>query len=189
MMYEDYIDTQRSYVRELKKLLTRFARNIGSSAPLVEPFVDDISTTKQQILDKPWDEKTKREICRTPGMLMINVDFDEFDPQNDPWLYFYFGNRYRCGADKRVFNSFKKAHEESVDGLHIVDEVLQKLTNIIRKDDCDIFNEVRKLYKKPIDALSVFEVKPGVFGFSIDIIKGYQVIRNTYENIRVKRKK
>lgn len=172
MIYEDYIETQFAFVKELKKILVGFARNLGSSAALIEPFVDDISKIKQQVLNKSWSKEALCEISNTPGILMINVDFNIFNPQNDPWIYFHFG-------DKQI-NRYEDHRN--------IDKLLQKLANIVNDENRDIFKEAQELKKINIDILSVFEAKPGVFGFSIDIEKGIQEFSKFYNNIKNKRR-
>ena len=42
LLYEDYIETQTQFARELDLELERFARNLGDRGAVVRPFLGDI---------------------------------------------------------------------------------------------------------------------------------------------------
>ena len=76
MLIEDYIEAQSQFVRDLDQELERFARKLGDSAAVVKPFTGDIDAVRSQVLDKNWTESELLEVRNTPGLLMINQDFD-----------------------------------------------------------------------------------------------------------------
>jgi hypothetical protein len=93
MLIEDYIEAQSQFVRDLDQELERFARKLGNSAAVVKPFTGDIDAVRSQVLDKNWTENELREVTNTPGLLMINQDFDVFNPRLHPWMIINFGRR------------------------------------------------------------------------------------------------
>ena len=173
LLVEDYVEVQSQFVRELDLELERFARNLGDSAPVVKPFMGDIDATRSHVLEKPWTDNEKHEIRKTPGLLMINVDFDIFDPNRHPWIHLHFQERMQ-GARDTI----------GIRGL------LGELALAVRNSDKDIFQEAHKLQLQHQlsleDVASVFEAKPGMFGFSVDLIEGAKVLQVLFSHIREK---
>ncbi|MGH7791383.1 MAG: hypothetical protein ACREOB_03620 [Thermodesulfobacteriota bacterium] len=93
LLIEDYIEAQTYFAHELDLHLERFARKLGDSAALVRPFTGDIETVRQQVLEKSWSESELEEIQNTPALLMIDQDFNDFDPRKHPWMVINFGGR------------------------------------------------------------------------------------------------
>ena len=125
LLYEDYIETQTEYVKKLEQVLYRFARNLKENGGVVKPFLEDIEKAKIDILSKNWTEREKQNFLKTPGMLMINVDFNTFNPKKNKWIYFNF-NPKNCNIDE-------------------VDELLKNICNVINNEKHDIFKEVKKV--------------------------------------------
>jgi len=123
LLLEDYIQTQSQFVRELDLELERFTRNLGDSVPLIKSFAGDIDATRSHVLDKSWNREQRQEIVKTPGMLMINEDFDVFDPREHPWIYLYLGEKMY----------------EGVPSAYRVGELLNELALVVRDTDKDIF--------------------------------------------------
>lgn len=169
LLLEDYIEAQIRFVRDLDPYLERFARNLGDSAALVRPFAGDIETTRQHVLSKNWSRDQLDEIAKTPSLLMINNDFDTFDPLLHPWIQVHFGERlYDAGPGVREFG-----------------QMLDRLAKAVRDSENDIFETAHNLlYEVRLsDAAKVFEAKPGIFGFSIDLVRGADVLRNLYHRL------
>lgn len=167
LLIEDYIEEQTQFMRELYLYLEKFARDLKEAAPLWRPFRGDIETTRDEFLRKNWGFQQRHEIEKTPAILMINVDFIEFDPQIHPWFHFSFGDRLR----------------EGLPGAYKVGEILNQLAEIVKDSEVDIFQSANRL-KYDIefsDAVRVFEAKPGIFGFSIDLIKGAELLLTAFK--------
>lgn len=158
LLLEDYIEAQTQFVRELDLELERFARRLGDAAAVVRPFTGDIESTRQQVLDKQRSESQKGEIYKTPSLLMINEDFGLFDPRLHPWIQLHLGQRLQRG----------------VEGVREFRSTLDKLAAAVLQSDEDIFEAAHDLVDviRPSDVAKVFEAKPGIFGFSIDLIYG-----------------
>lgn len=172
LLLEDYIQAQSQFVRELDLALERFARNMKDSGVLVRPFAGDIESTKSHVLTKKWSREQLEEITKTPGLLMIDVDFDAFDPREHRWLHFCFGARLH----------------EGVPATYQMGEALGRLAEAVCDADTDVFRAANSLKHEVgfADAAKVFEAKPGVFGFSIDLVKGGQLLTSLYRRIAYK---
>ena len=86
LLLQDYIQEENELSRQMKASLERFARDVGNAAALVRPFRGDIEATRRDVLTKSWPPTAEQEIQTTPSLLMINRDFDAFDPREHPWL-------------------------------------------------------------------------------------------------------
>ncbi len=165
LLLEDYIEEQRTFARDLDLELERFARNLGQNGALVRPFTGDIEATKTHILDKKWTREQLQELRKTPALLMINVDFNEFDPQEHPWFLLNFDEHTSRSPSVRDFR-----------------DVLENLSDSVNANSIDIFKEAPRIARsiknevRFSDVAEVFEAKVGVFGFSIDLIKGWKLL-------------
>ncbi len=170
LLLEDYIEAQTHFARELDLNLERFARNLGDSAALVRPFIGDIDKVRQQVLDKHWSEQELDEVQNTPALLMINQDFNDFDPRDHPWLIINFG--------RRVTGSFG--------GQHQFEHLLDELVEVVLEANEDFFTAAYNL-KHEIQATErakVFEAKPGLFGFSINLFYAGSILKKVYARMR-----
>lgn len=157
LVFEDYVETQTELVKGLEPYLERFARNLGDKGAMVKPFIGDIPNVRDHILNKNWTRDELALVGTTPGLLMINVDFDDFDPRQHPWVHIGLWSKDPSGRIQ----------------VAEVKNILENLVNIVTKSDKDIFTEAAAA-KNEIsvsDLADVFEAKPGIFGFSIDLIK------------------
>src|ERR1700731_1842978 len=166
LLVEDYIEVQSAFMRELDPALERFARNMKTSGVLVRSFSGDIESTKLHVLEKPWTDAQRGEILNTPGLLMIDVDFDNFDPREHRWLHLSFGSRMHGEAPR----ADRFAH--ALGGL--AEAVCDAQTDVFVAASA-LIHEVRFA-----DAAELFTAKSRIFGFSIDLIKGGQLLRELY---------
>lgn len=90
ILLEDYIQAQTTFMKDLYLELERFDRALKLNGILFCPYEGDIEATRAQVLSKPWQASEKRCLCKTPGILILNVSFDLFDPQLNPWIYLNF---------------------------------------------------------------------------------------------------
>ena len=166
LLYEDYIEVQKPFSRDFDLLLERFARNMGDYGVVVRPFLGDIETARSHILEKPWTEHEKKELRKTPGLLVIDRDFDEFNPREHRWLYLNFGGR--------IYDTPVPIDE--------YEDILSDLAEIVSNPDSDFFKDalpvIRKL--KMSGLAEIFEAKPEIFGFSVDLKKSAQILREMF---------
>jgi hypothetical protein len=170
LLLEDYIESQTQFARELDLHLERFARNLGDNAALVRPFMGDIDTVRQQVLDKQWLEKELEEVRNTPALLMIDQDFNDFDPRKHSWMIINFG--------RRVTGAYG--------GLPQFESILDELVDIALNAKEDFFTAAYNL-KHEIQATEcarIFEAKPGLFGFSVNLFYVGTILKKIYDRIR-----
>jgi hypothetical protein len=162
LLVEDYIEAQSRFVRDLDQALERFARRMGDSGVLVRPFTGDIETTRSHVLSESWRPNELTEISRTPGLLMIDTDFDEFDPRQHRWLFIHLGER--AESNRSAAQKFA--------------EMSTELAEAVCDADTDVFDSVRAAINdvQIPDVAKVFEAKPGIFGFSVDLVAGAQLV-------------
>jgi hypothetical protein len=160
LLFEDYIEAQHGLSAELKLEIERFARNMGDAGAVVAPFAGDVPITQGHVRAKLWPHDILRLLYDTPAMLMIDKDFSEFDPRYDPWVLFHFG---RGEQDAAKFRS-----------------LLEKVTEAVTGGSKDPFEIVRKALQleEVRSASESIELKPGIFGISIDLRKGWDALKS-----------
>ncbi|MFH0982764.1 MAG: hypothetical protein V2A79_14670 [Planctomycetota bacterium] len=166
LLYQDYIDAESQFARELDLELERFARNLGHSAALVRPFRGDIEATRSHILHKNWTPEQHKELRRTPALLMINVDFDAFDPQEHPWFLLSFGDKMTQGLV----------------GVYEFRDALRKLAEAVSAVNVDVFEAAHVIQHeiRLSDAAKLFEAKPGILGISVDLMQAGRFLAELY---------
>lgn len=164
VLLEDYTDLEQGFVKEFRVDLERLARDMGSRGAVVEPFLGDIETTRAELLDKAWTEQEAGEVVRVPSLLVINKDFDDFSPRSDPWIIFHFDER-RYGG-----------HEGRAD----LRETFRAIVAAVASPDSerDLYSIAQDVASQGADFSKVFGLRPGLFGFSIDILAAGQQIRD-----------
>jgi hypothetical protein len=162
LLFEDYIDAQRGLSDEVKAELERFARNLGDAGALVAPFPGDVPTTQGNVLNKHWTEEERHELHETPAMLMIDTDFDAFDPRRHSWILFHFD---RSSADRTYAAKLRS--------------LLAKIVSATSNQDIDPFAVVRHALRDGVVARAskVFKLEPGAFGVSIDLKAGWSSLK------------
>jgi hypothetical protein len=163
LLFEDYIDAQRGLSDEVKAELERFARNLGDFGALVAPFPADAPTAHISILDKQWSEGEKIELRQTPAMLMIDTDFDAFDPRRHSWMLFHFDRS----------SHYDGAYAPKLRSL------LAKIVAATSDREPDPFAVVRSAMRNEAvaRAAKVFKLTPGAFGVSVDLRAGWTALK------------
>lgn len=156
LLFEDYIEAQSSFMQDFDKEIERFARNLKNDGAVIRPFLGDIEATRQQILDKTWRNGEERCFYHTPGLLVLSVPFSEFDPDKHSWAYFCF--------DVKDFDGNR----------HALMELSKKIN-----ENVDIFKAVENVSRQYRRSKigKVFEAKPGIWGFSIDLVNGWKYLK------------
>ena len=161
LVLSDYLDEQTEFFRHLEPHLERFARKLGKAGDLIRPFTGDIETVRDQVLSKEWTEKERQEL-KTPCLLMINEPFDSFDPRNHSWIVIHLDHGAGDGVDK----------------ARRLGATLERLATAVASRSDDPFEVAHALVYEvtPSEAARVFEAKPGIFGFSIDLAEGVKFV-------------
>lgn len=169
LLLEDYLEAQSAFADHLSQDLERFARNLGDKGALVRPFLGDVETVRVEVHDKPWSAAELEEVRKTPAILMIDRDFDQFSPREHPWFLLHFGRRAASMPDERLFRS-----------------ILGELVDVVKDPSVNVFEAAAQARHEitAADVVKVFEAKPSLFGFSINLIGASSLLRKVYERMR-----
>lgn len=119
-----------NYVKELDIILEGFAVKLDkSSSGVLKPDILHIDNVKQDILTKDWTEKEREIFLKTPGMLMINMNFQQFNPRKHKWIY--------ISLSKKDYNTIED-----------VKELLDNICKIVNTSTNNIFEEIEKVKNK-----------------------------------------
>lgn len=133
----DSLENRIDFVQELNILIERFSRDLDDRGLIVKSYDSDIEKVRKQILDKPWNPRRLETIRKTPGILMIDTDFDVFNPNRDNWIYFYFIRDQRFKRNRG--NGFT---------IEEAEELFDKLAELIIENEFNIFKEVKRMLVK-----------------------------------------
>ena len=167
---EDYVENQIKLKEQLTPLLTEFARNLLDKGAVVKAFEKDIAVVSKEVEQK-FDQKFSidkivsfNQRIETPGLLVINSDFDTFNPKENEWLYISFRDYIDDYGNLR-FRDLK--------------DLLDVLTTICLGNENLFKSALEYLRKeKSVDAHKIIELKPGIFGISLDLKEAFNFIRN-----------
>jgi hypothetical protein len=158
---EDYVQQQVRLKEQLNPLLEDLGRNLLDKGAVVKAFDRDLDSANRE-LTKKFDQEFTRDIIisfdnqmEKPGLLILNSDIESFDPKNHQWIYISF----REFLDE--FGGVK---------IYKLKEMFDFLTTSI-KENKDLFNEAKNYLKKEkaVSAHKMVELKPGIFGISLDL--------------------
>lgn len=161
LLFEDYIEAQRGLSQAVKDELERFARNLGDVGAVVLPFAGDAPMTHRSVLDKNWSDAEKQELRLTPAILMVDQDFDDFDPHQHSWVLFHFDR-----ADDPSYASKLRS-------------LLKQLSDAVASTDMDAFAIIGQAIRSEAiaKASNSFKLEPGAFGVSIDLRSGFDALK------------
>lgn len=166
---EDYIQEQTELRKRIDPLLEGFGRNLLNRGAVVKAFDKDILWTKDEVLDKWKQQEDLQEIVffkdnkHTPGLLMVDKDFDIFNPKTDQWLYVSFRDYMDDFGNFKIFE---------------LQNLLMTFAEICNSDK-DLFDEAKSYIRKneAVDAHKILEIKPGIFGISFDLKEAINFVK------------
>jgi hypothetical protein len=132
LLFEGYIEAQSSFVQDFDLLLERFARNIGDAGVVVRPFLGNLEATRTHILNKDWTREENMEFRNTPGLLVLDKDFDIFNPREHRWMYLNFGGK--------VYDSPVPIRE--------YEDILDELADVVSDPESDFLEEALPIIRK-----------------------------------------
>ena len=170
----DIYENQRDFVKELNLLIYRFSEDLSNKGLVVKTYDSNIKKVRKEILDKPWKPYRLKTIKKTPGILMIDTDFNTFNPNKDNWIYFYFirDQRYK----ENMGNSFT---------IEEAEKLFDKLSEVIANDNGNVFEKVKKnLFVEKTKRVGGFIAKEGIsYGIGISADKFLNIINKIYRDI------
>ena len=98
--------------------------------------------------------------------MVLDKDFDEFNPREHRWLYLNFGGK--------VYDSPVPINE--------YEDILAELAEIISNPESDFFEEALPVIRqlKLASVAEIFEAKPDIFGFSVDLKRAATILREMF---------
>lgn len=158
---EDYVEAQVKFTEQLNPLLEDLGRNLLDKGAVVKAFDRDISNANRELAEK-FDQEFTRDIIisinnklEKPGLLILNSDIQSFTPKEHKWLFISLRDFMDDLGALKIFK---------------MKEFFDILTIAIN-DGQDLFEEAKDYIKmeKAISAHKMVELKPGIFGISLDL--------------------
>lgn len=151
LLLRDYIEADNGFSKDVTAEIERFARDIGNFGAVVKPFAGDVSNVNRDISSKKWTEKQKEDLLRTPALLMIDKNFDEFDPSKHSWVVIHL--------------------EPSNQGATQLRSVLKLITDAVKTPYSNPITVVQQALRKArlLEAGKAVSLKPGAFGIDVDL--------------------
>lgn len=169
----DYINGAEQIMSSLEPLLTNFARDLDGNA-LVIPFRGDENNTLDDALDKfqcHHDYQKSDLIDKLPAILAIDVDFDTFDPKQHNHILISLKDSISKYGHVAIFE-VQELLNELVLGTRI-HSLFQHIGDFLKNKQKENTWEV---------ARNIVEIKPEIFGISIDIRKGIKLFKSVIKN-------
>ena len=163
LLTEDYIEENRKIAEAVSPLLTKFARDLGDEGALVRPFKGHEATTLGDVVRRPWGNEMIMRMRRDlPALLAIDEDFDHFDPSKHQYIYISLRDSMDQFGNVKVFE---------------LQEFLEALTEAVKNGE--VFETARKQLREHKQRLAwgALQLKPGIFGFALDLKKGLEFAR------------
>lgn len=163
LLTETYVEAQKRIAESLSPLLTEFARDLGEQGALVRPFPGDEGTTLGNALEKDWSNDQIMQMRDSlPALLIIDVDFNQFDPKHSNFFYVSLRDSMNKYGDVEIFQ---------------VRELLNMLVEACR---CSNLFRIAREHITAQDSRTVWEaleLKPEFMGFSFDLKKAIEFLR------------
>jgi hypothetical protein len=113
--------------REIKNQLEGFGHDLYEIGAVSLPFNASLDVVAEQVKSKQWPEDISKRLRDRPYMLVINQDFNEFDPRTDSYAFFWFSNlNGQVGKVAEVFHEMAKEAWSGGDLFKFVRELNQK---------------------------------------------------------------
>lgn len=154
--YLFFVVTWNDYVtvitEEIEKQFEPFGADLGAKGLVVRAFKNASTSTFDEIRVKPWPEDIQDRFDneQDPFMLIINKDFQTFNPRHDRWSVLWFSD-----------------YTEKPERIY---KVFGKIANKIRKGE-NVFDFLRTATNKSRlqKWVQFFSFSPEIFGISIDV--------------------
>jgi hypothetical protein len=144
-------DYASGIAEEIEKQFEPFGADLGIKGQIVKAFKTASFNTADEVLSKKWTKemKEKLESSQDPVMLIIDQDFNLFNPAEDQWAIIWFSDYFK--NTEKIYRIFSLLSGKT-------------------KRDEDLFKFLKSQTKKENFKkwLGYIEISPGIFGFNID---------------------
>ncbi len=146
-------DFSNAITESLERNLETLGQEIGLQGKVVQAYKAARRETYEEVEKKegwPYDVHARFDLEQYPFMLVIDTDFEQFDPQQNNWTIVWFSD-----------------FRENPDSIF---EIFSALVKKIRRED-NLFDYFKSLKTKQTvkGLIDYFELKPGAFGVSVDV--------------------
>ena len=145
---------------EMNVQLDAFGADLGTSGLVLQPYKASEYQTFEEIAKKDWPSEFRKRLEDEvdPCMLVIDRDFEAFNPANDRWAVVWFSDLSTYAKDlPRLFHKLAQLSRSKEDVFGYLKQLALK----------DVAKKAAKLGR----LAKYFEIKPEVFGISIDVGK------------------
>jgi hypothetical protein len=145
---------------EMSKQLDAFGADLGTSGEVLQAYKSSEYQTFEEVAGKRWPPEFLEQLQNDvdPCMLVIDRDFDAFDPAVDRWAVVWFSDLSTYAKDlPRLFHKLALLTKTKED-------IFTYLKGVTLKHVGKKAAKVGRLAK-------YFELKPSIFGISVDVGK------------------
>lgn len=165
MRYLFYITSWSDFDTTISEVLNKnwekFGESLGGKGKIIKPYDSASNRVFEEIFSKAWDSKISKRMQeeQDPFMIVTKVGFEKFDPNEDEWAIIWFSD-------------FSNSPED-------IPYTLRSMA-ITSKENNDLIEYLNKesAKKEMASYAEVVELKPGLFGCSIDLKKAAKKILN-----------
>ena len=158
-----YFDAVRD---ELNRQAEAFAADLRGEGVLARSFPQRIYDTAREVLDKPWpsDVSDRMEYDSDPFIVVIDQPFREFDPQEHPYAVVWLADFHTDPESVRpLLQTLARKTKADDDVVLYLRDVAQQAQRAARAEEgADALSAAARI-------ASYVEIKPRVFGVSIDL--------------------
>ncbi|MCP3872890.1 MAG: hypothetical protein GY699_07015 [Desulfobacteraceae bacterium] len=165
MKYLFYITSWNDFQTRIAEVLNdnweKFGEALGQNGKIIKPYDSASYSVFEEILSKDWDSKISERMReeQDPFMIVTKVGFENFDPNEDEWVIIWFSEFSNSPEDiPYTLRSMAKTSKEN-------DDLIEYLNKESAKKEMASYAEV-------------IELKPGLFGCSIDLKKAAKKLLN-----------
>lgn len=145
-------DFQTTIAEVLNHNWEKFGEALGQQGKIIKPYDSANHRIFDEILSKPWSAKISDRMRseNDPFMIVTKVSFAEFNPSEDEWAIIWF-------------SEFLKSPED-------IPYTLKSMA-VLSREEGDLIEYLNKASrtKEMASYADVLELKPGIFGCSIDL--------------------
>lgn len=150
---------------ELNRQVDAFGMDLGPSAVFFQPYAQRMYAIGEEVVRKPWppDIVKRFESDQDPTILVLERDWDTFDPREHPYGIIWASMFSDKPEEIRSFLQELALHVRRGDLIMYLRDVAT------RQQRAATLDKTQKSVSLLARLASYIEIKPGVFGVTIDL--------------------
>jgi hypothetical protein len=161
--WNDYSDAVRD---ELNRQAEAFGADLGPKGIFVRAFPQRMHETAEEIRDKTWPDAIAQRLAdeADPIILIIDEEFRSFDPRQHPYAVIWLSD-YQAdpSAVRPLLQMLARKTKRGDDVILYLRDVAERARQVEARDDA------KRRVGTVARLTSYFEIKPRLFGVSIDL--------------------